>query len=179
MRKDALVPMGRRAVLAACLGVAGCGLMPRGRSFPGVVEPNPYAVNQVYAQPAYRVAQAMREVLQADPFYKDVALVAEPWSRGSRPLTRAERAQLGPNSPSRDVNFNLTAKTINNHRVAAVVQLKGEAGSEASVLFDTSGDPAMSRSIHDAVQARLAGAPAAPPRSEAVAEEPRPASEKL
>ncbi|WP_435017047.1 hypothetical protein TA3x_004637 [Tundrisphaera sp. TA3] len=161
MRKEALVP----GLMAICWFATGCGLMPGGRNFPGIVEPNPYAVNQSFSLPAFRVAQAMRDVLASDPFYKDVSLVAEPRSRGSRPLTRDQKAALGPNSPSRDVNFALTAKTVNNHRVAAVIQLKGEAGSEASVLFDTSGDPAMSRSVLQSVEARLAGVSTADPES--------------
>ena len=160
MRKEALVPA---LLLLGSLTLVGCGMVG-GRNFPGIVEPNPYAVNQAYPVPAYRVAQTMRDVLAADPFYKDVKLVAESRSRGSRPLSREERASLGANAPTRDVNFSLTAKTVNNHRVAAVIQLKGESGSEASVLFDTSGDPAMSRSVLDAVQTRLVAdaAPATP-----------------
>ena len=161
MRKEALV----RGVAAACLFATGCGLMPGGRNnFPGIVEPNPYAVNETFQEPAFRVAQSMQEVLAADPFYKEVTLIAEPRSRGSRPLSREQRAALGPNAPTRDVNFALTAKTVNNHRVAAVIQLKGETGSEASVLFDSSGDPEMSRSVLESVEARLAGAPAMKPR---------------
>lgn len=161
MRREALV----RGAFAACLFVTGCGLMSGGRNYPGVIEPNPYAINQTFQAPAFLVAQAMQNALATDPFYKEVKLMPEPASRGSRPLSREQRAALGPNAPSRDVNFSLTAKTVNNHRVAAVIQLKGEAGSEASVLFDSSGDPAMSRSVLEAVEARLSGATASPPPS--------------
>jgi hypothetical protein len=151
MRMSATV---RWAIVASTL--VGCSTMRSAKDrFPGAVDANPKAVNRVYPASATRVAWAMAEVMSKDPILEDVQVVVDPQSNESRPLSQAERDKLGVSRlkvGSHDVNYDITAKSKDGHRVGAVIFLKGESDAEVSLL-----DPEMSRAILDQVEVALNG----------------------
>ena len=156
MRMSATV---RWAVVASSL--IGCSTMrPAKDRFPGAVDANPKAVNRVYSASATRVAWAMAEVMSKDPILDDVQVMVDPQSNESRPLSQAERDKLGVSRlkvGSHDVNYDITAKSKDGHRVGAVIFLKGESDAEVSLLYGVAGDPEMSRAILDQVEVALNG----------------------
>jgi hypothetical protein len=141
--------------------MAGCSTMrPAKDRFPGAVDANPKAVNRVYHASATRVAWAMAQVMSKDPILDDVKVVVDPQSNESRPLSTAERDKLGVSRlkiGSHDMNYNVTAKSKDGHRVGAVIFLKGESDAEVSLLYGVAGDPELSRAILDEVEVALAG----------------------
>ena len=72
------------------------------------------------------------------------------------------------------MNYNITAKSKDGHPVAVAVRLKGESGSEVSVLYGFAGDPELSRDLLDKVEAALAAPGQRPRRREGVRLEGRP-----
>jgi hypothetical protein len=154
--------MGRSApsrwALVACL-FCGCSTM-KGASerHPGVVDKNPAAVTRVYPASATRVAWALTEVMKKDSIIDDVQLMVDPQSNDSRALSATEREALGVgkfNKLTRDVNYNIKAKSKDGHPIGALVLLKGESSAEVSLLYGSSGDPELSRALLDEVEVAL------------------------
>lgn len=156
MRRSATV---RWAMVAST--VIGCSTMrPAKDRFPGAVDANPKAVNRVYPASATRVAWAMAEVMSKDPILDDVQVMVDPQSNESRPFSDAERDKLGISRHkigSHDVNYDITAKSKDGHRVGAIIFLKGESDAEVSLLYGVGGDPELSRALFDQVEVALGG----------------------
>lgn len=171
MRKAAPV---RWAIAASTL--LGCSAMRSAQDrHPGAVDRNPQAVTRVYPASATRVAWAMGQVMSQDPILDDVKVMVDPQSNESRPLSPAEREKLGFTRlkvGTRDVNYNITAKSKDGHRVGVVIQLKGESDAEVSLLYGVAGDPELSRAILDEVGVALAGPVKDPGVSRASASKP-------
>ena len=51
------------------------------------------------------------------------------------------------------MNFNITARSKDGHPITVAVRLKGEAGSEVSILYGSAGDPDLSRDLLDKAEA--------------------------
>ena len=142
-------------------GLAGCSTTRSGESrHPGVVEKNPNAVIRTYPASATRVAWALTDVMKKDPILEDVQLMVDPQSNDSRSLSHQEREALGltgTRALKRDVNYNITAKAKNGHRVGVLVLLKGEREAEVSMLYGAVGDAELSRALLDSVDAAMTG----------------------
>lgn len=140
---------------------AGCAVTrPASDRHPGVTEQSPGAVVRAYPASATRVAWALTEVMRKDKILDDVQLMVDPQSRDSRAFSHVERQALGYSglkSLQRDVNYNITAKSKDGHRVGALVLLKGDSGAEVSLLYGTVGDAEMSKVLLDQVESTLAG----------------------
>ena len=153
----------RRAASYACLVVGclalGCTTMrPLGTSaHPGITESNPNAVTRVFSASATLVAQKMADVMAADKILENIAMTPDSSSREFRNFSRGDRQALGISllTPANDVNYNITAKSRNGHQVAVAVRLKGESGSEVSVLYGFAGDADLSRDLLDKAEAAL------------------------
>lgn len=171
MRKAA---PARWAILASAL--VGCSAMKSAQDrHPGVVEPNPNAVTRVYPASATRVAWAMGRVMSQDSILEDVKVMVDPQSNESRPLDPAEREKLGYSRlkvGARDVNYDITAKSKDGHRVGAIVQLKGDSQAEVTLLYGVAGDAELSRVLLDEVEVALAGPAKDPGVSKASASKP-------
>ncbi len=163
------------AILACAL--PGCATMKGGKDrHPGNVQPNPAAVVRTYPASATRVSWALTQVMKKDPILDDVKLMVDPQSNESRPLSHGEREALGMSAlkvAARDLNYNITAKSKDGHRVGAVVQIKGDSDSEVTLLYGTAGDPELSRALLDEVQTALAGPVKDPGLTRASASKPK------
>ena len=152
-----------RKVAAVCLVllVAGCSTMKSGPSrFPGIQDMNPNAVNRDFDASATRVAWAMTEVMKKDPIIDDVKLMVDPQSNESRLLGREEHEKLGipaTKITAHDMDFNIQAKSKDGQRIGVVIALKGEAGSEVSLLYGEAGEKDLAKALLDDVEAALKG----------------------
>ncbi len=139
----------------------GCATMNPGKeSHPGATEINPKAVTRVYHASATRVAWATTQVMSNDSILDDVKLMADPKSNESRPFSREEKEKLGIPATklgAKDVNYNIQAKSKDGHRVGVVIQLKGEADAEVTLLYGVAGDTDLSRLLLDEVGTALDG----------------------
>jgi hypothetical protein len=147
--------------LVIVIALYGCSTMnPRGTDHPGITEMNPNAVTREFPATSTQVAQIMAEVMTKDSILDQVSILADKQSKEFRNFTKAERQALGISllTPANDVNFNLTARSKNGHPVTVAVRLKGQSGSEVSVLYGASGDTALSKDLLDKAEATLAKA---------------------
>jgi hypothetical protein len=160
MRPHPASHVAATAALFVTLG-AGCAITRSGDArYPGVVEKNPNAAIRAYPASATRVAWALTEVMKKDPILDDVKLMADPQTRDWRGFTHAERQALGfsgVKALQRDVNYNITAKSKDGQKVGVLVLLKGESGSEVSMLYGAAGDADLSRVLLDQVDAAMVG----------------------
>ena len=144
-------------VLVAFLD-SGCSTVkPRGSEHPGLTDLNPNALTREFSASATLVAQTMADVMSADSIIENVSMIPDPQSREFRNFTRADRQALGISllTPTNDVNYNITAKSKDGHPIAVAVRLKGQSGSEVSVLYGFAGDPDLSRDLLDKTQEAL------------------------
>ena len=164
------------AALAIAVGVVGCATTRSAEDrHPGVVEKNPNATIRTYPASATRVAWALTEVMQKDGVLEDVKLMVDPQSNDSRPLSHTEKQALGLSgmkTMQRDVNYNITAKSKDGHRVGVLVLLKGDSSAEVSMLYGAVGDVEMSRILLDQVETVMAGPLKDPGLSQVVASKP-------
>ncbi len=149
------------AATGVAVGVVGCATTRSGDArHPGVVDKNPNATVRTYPASATRVAWALTDVMRKDEVLEDVQLMIDPQSNDSRLLTHTEKQALGLSgmkSMTRDVNYNITAKSKDGHRVGVLVLLKGDSSAEVSMLYGAVGDPEMSRVLLDQVDVVMAG----------------------
>ena len=98
-----------------------------------------------------QVARTLADVMSDDPIIINVLMTPDTKSRESRNFTRAERQTLGipPMELTNDVNYNITARSRDGHPITVAVRLKGEAGSEVSILYGSAGDRDLSRDLLD------------------------------
>jgi hypothetical protein len=144
--------------VVVCL-VQGCSTMkPHGPEHPGLTDLNPNATTRTFSSSATLVAQTMADVMSSDSILDNVSMKPDTQSREYRNFSRADRRALGisPLTPANDVNYNITAKSKDGHPVAVAVRIKGDSGSEVSVLYGFAGDPGLSRDLLDKVEANLA-----------------------
>lgn len=142
-------------LILGCLGLGCATMKPSGTAHPGITEQNPNAVVRAYPATATLVAQKFADVMSADTVLTAVLMTPDSASREFRNFSRLDRQALGISllTPANDVNYNITAKSKDGHPVAVAVRLKGDAGSEASVLYGFAGDPDLSRDLLDRVEA--------------------------
>lgn len=147
--------------LGGAVGLGGCSTTRSGEArHPGVVDKNPNATVRTYPASATRVAWALTDVMKKDPVLEDVQLMVDPQSNDSRAFAHQEREALGltgMKALKRDVNYNITAKAKNGHRVGVLVLLKGDHEAEVSMLYGAVGDIDLSRVLLDQVDAAMAG----------------------
>ena len=144
-------------VIIACL-IQGCSTMrPKGSQHPGITDVNPNAVTREFHGTSTQVAQVMADVMGDDPIIINVVMTPDTKSKEFRNFTRAERQTLGISllEPANDVNYNITARSKDGHPITVAVRLKGESGSEVSILYGSAGDSALSRDLLDKTEARL------------------------
>jgi hypothetical protein len=144
-------------VFIVCL-IQGCStIRHRVVEHPGITEANPNAVVREFHATSTQVARTIADVMSEDSIIVNVVMTPDTSSREARNFTKAERQTLGipPLEPTTDVNYNVSARSRNGHPITVAVRLKGEAGSEVSVLYGTAGDLDLSRDILDKTGARL------------------------
>jgi hypothetical protein len=146
-------------LIVGCLAL-GCSTMKNSSSqHPGITESTPNAVTRTFPASATLVASRMADVMSSDPILDNVAMTPDTASKEFRNFSKADRQALGISllPLSNDVNYNIKAKCKDGSPVAVVVRLKGESGSEVSVLYGFGGEPELSRDLLDKVEANLAG----------------------
>ena len=99
----------------------------------------------------------MADVMSEDSIIINVVMTPDTKSKEARNFTRAERQTLGisPLELANDVNYNIAARSKDGHPITVAVRLKGEAGSEVSLLYGFAGDTDLSRDLLDKAEARL------------------------
>ena len=155
------------SLIVGCLAL-GCSTMrPSASQHPGITEPTPNAITRSFPASATLVAGKMADIMGADPILENVAMTPDTSSKEFRNFSKADRQALGISllPLSNDVNYNIKAKCKDGFPVAVAVRLKGESGSEVSVLYGFGGEPDLSRDLLDKVEAALA----APSKDGAVA----------
>ena len=160
MRRDAPLSL----VIVVCL-LHGCStIRPGGSQHPGLTDVSPNAITRTFSASATLVAHTMADVMSADEILDNIAMTPDTASREFRNFSRADRQALGISmlTPTNDVNYNITAKSKDGHPVTVAVRLKGDSGSEVSVLYGSGGDPDLSREILDKTESALARPPKEP-----------------
>ena len=153
--------------IVICL-LHGCSTMrPGGSQHPGVTDRNPAAITREFSSSSTLVAQTLADVMSEDSILDNVSMTPDTKSREFRNFSRADRQALKISllTPANDVNYNIAAKSKDGHPVAVAIRLKGDSGSEVSVLYGSGGDPDLSRDLLDKAEAALAR----PPKDPAVA----------
>jgi hypothetical protein len=144
-------------LIVGCL-VFGCSTMRKsGSQHPGITDPSPNAVTRAFPASATLVAGRLADVMATEPILENIAMTPDTTSREARKFSKADREALGisPLKPETDVNYNITAKCKDGQQVAVQVRLKGESGSEVSVLYGFAGDPELSRDLLDKLETVL------------------------
>ena len=147
--------IGITSLVVGCLAL-GCSTMRPHHPYLGITNPTPNAVVRTFPASATLVAGRMADVMAADPILENVQLAPEE-SKEFRNFTKADRQALGIGllPPTNDVNYNIKAKCKDGSPVAVVIRLKGESGSEVSVVYGLGGDPELSRDLLDKAEATL------------------------
>jgi hypothetical protein len=144
-------------VIVVCL-VQGCSTMrPGGSQHPGLTEVSPNAITRTFPASATLVARTVADVMSEDSIIDNVSMTPDK-GKEFRNFSRADRQSLGIAmlAPTNDVNYNITARSKDGHPITVAVRLKGDSGSEVSVLYGSGGDPELSRDILDKAEAVLA-----------------------
>jgi hypothetical protein len=142
--------------------IYGCSTMkPHGSNHPGLTDLNPNAVIRTFPASATLVARTMADVMGEDSIIVNVSMTPDAKSKEFRNFSRADREALGisPLTPANDVNYNITARSRDGHPIDVAVRLKGESGSEVSVLYGFAGDSGLSRDLLDKAEVALAKPP--------------------
>jgi hypothetical protein len=110
------------------------------------------------------VARTLADVMSEDSIIDNVSMAPDK-GREFRNFSRADRQALGIAmlTPTNDVNYNITARSKDGHPITVAVRLKGDSGSEVSILYGSSGDPELSRDLLDKAEAALAARPSKDP----------------
>jgi hypothetical protein len=154
------------ALILGCLA-PGCSTMRPHHQYLGVTQPNANAVVREFPVSATLAAGRLTDIMTADPILENVELAPEA-SKEFRNFTKADREALGIGllPPSNDVNYNIKARCKDGSPVGVVIRLKGESGSEVSVVYGLGGDPDLSRDLLDKLQAALTAPNQTPPKGQ-------------